>query len=138
MLLWDPPPLPCFSSFVNDENSILFLTPIVQFSPNLQLFFLCLPLVTRLSKDDLFFILNSWFSQAIWSSPVIKNINIKPKALKTTLLIWDIAQCIGFVRSCKITSIFQPLIFWTLLVNHFIKWSITPSVMGYSLRCCCI
>ena len=46
MLLWDPP-LPCFSSFVNDENSIIILTPsppIVQFSPNLQFFFWCLPL----------------------------------------------------------------------------------------------
>ena len=39
----ETPPLPCFSSFVNDENSIIFLTPsppIVPFSPNLQFFFL--------------------------------------------------------------------------------------------------
>ena len=38
----ETPPLPCFSSFVNDENSIIFLTPsppIVPFSPNLQFFF---------------------------------------------------------------------------------------------------
>ena len=41
MLLWDPP-LPCFSSFVNDENSIFFLTPsppIVLFSLFIQFFF---------------------------------------------------------------------------------------------------
>ena len=38
----ETPPLPCFSSFVNDENSIIFLTPsppIVPFSLFIQFFF---------------------------------------------------------------------------------------------------
>ena len=39
MLLWNSPP-PCFSLFVNDENSIIFLTPFPPIVP----FFWCLPL----------------------------------------------------------------------------------------------
>ena len=50
-------PLPCFSSFVNDENSIIFLTPsppIVLFSLFIQFFLDVFPKETKISGSNYF------------------------------------------------------------------------------------
>ena len=74
MLLWDPP-LPRFSSFVNDENSIIFLTPsppIVQFSPNLQFFFF--DVFSKISNNSVQFCAHSFtHSNTPLCTPIINH-----------------------------------------------------------------
>ena len=146
MLLWDPP-LPCFSSFVNDENSIIFLTPsppIVPFSPNLQFFFLDVfpywfVLILLLLKIHV----TCWEQKMLHY--FLRFVRLSEKVYNWVICIVDTSLTIILLNSIFCLQLFLDKIVlshiqrnWFIFVNWILKSFITKTekeINDYMLKC---